>query len=201
MISLIVAMDKNRAIGKHGGLPWYLPADLKKFKDITYGHPIIMGRKTFDSIGRALPGRTNIVVTRNDDWNVSGVSRVSSLEEAFRIATETDALFNASFPHGCEQENRTSVSAPSSEVFVIGGGEIFREAIGRADKLYVTEVQTEVPGSDVFFPEISREVWVEATREHHEHDEKNIFDYDSVVYETHRLPSIKLRTSRSGQGR
>ena len=168
MISLIVAMDKNRAIGKKSRLPWHLPADLARFKQITFGHSIIMGRKTFDSIGRALPGRTNIVITRNSDWFTqsavegAGVLRASSLEEAINLAEQAEG---------------------SGEIFIIGGGEIFKEAILLTDRLYVTEVLTKVAGADTFFPGIPKEAWVKITREHHEHDEKNEFEYDFVIYE------------------
>ena len=170
MISLFVAMDKKRAIGKQGGLPWRLPADLAYFKEVTSGHPIIMGRKTFESIGRALPKRTNIVITRNAEWLapsgveglVPSVLRVSNLDEALAVAEESDG---------------------GEEVFIIGGGEIFKEAISLADRLYVTEVHTEVSGADTFFPEIHDNIWREISRRSFFKDDKNSFDCDFVIYE------------------
>ncbi len=170
MISLFVAMDKNRAIGKNGKLPWYLPADLAYFKKMTLGHPIIMGRKTFESIGQALPRRTNIVVTRNPDWltqrqiNWPGttISRVGNLEKAISLALTSDG---------------------NEEIFIIGGGEIFKEGIALADKLYVTEVMTEVSGADAFFPEIPYQAWQARSRDLFSRDGHNLFDYDFVVYD------------------
>jgi dihydrofolate reductase len=166
MISLIVAMDKNRAIGKHNALPWYLPADLARFKKITSGHPIIMGRKTFDSIGRALPNRTNIIITRNlEDKMFEDSLRTfwsSNLEEAIDLAKRSEG---------------------ADEIFIIGGGQVFKESIDMADRLYVTEVKTEVPEADIFFPEIYDNIWKEIERVHYKQDEKNKFDYDFVIYE------------------
>ena len=128
-LSLIVAMARNRAIGVDNHLPWHLPADLKHFRALTMGHPIIMGRKTFDSIGRVLPGRRNIVVTRNRDYRPDGVEIVHSVEEALEK---------------CRDEN---------EAFVIGGAHLYQDAIHRVSRIYVTEVHAEVKG-DVFFSEI-----------------------------------------------
>ncbi|MDO8493355.1 MAG: dihydrofolate reductase [bacterium] len=162
MISLIVAMDKNRAIGKRGELPWYLPADLARFKRITYGHPIIMGRKTFESIGRALPNRTNIIVTRKMFEVGLRTFRVASLKEAIGLASINDG---------------------GEEIFIIGGGEIFRESINLADRIYMTEVLAEVPEADVFFPAIYDKIWKEINRVHYQHDDKNEFDYNFVMYE------------------
>jgi dihydrofolate reductase len=162
MISQILAMDNNRAIGKHNALPWYLPADLAHFKKITSGHPIIMGRKTYESIGRPLPKRTNIVITGDSNWNVDGVFKTSNLEEAIGLASMNDS---------CD------------EIFIIGGGQVFKESIDMADRLYVTEVKTEVLDADIFFPEIYDNIWKEIERVHHNKDEKNEFDYDFVIYE------------------
>ena len=133
-ISIIVAVaGKKRVIGTKGGMPWYIPEELKRFKEITMGHPIIMGRKTFESIGKALPGRTNIVITRDPSFAKEGIVVTHSLEKALRLAS--DALGN-------------------DEVFVIGGGEIYNQAISLADKLYLTYIDKEVEG-DVFFPDYS----------------------------------------------
>jgi dihydrofolate reductase len=143
LISLIVAMDRNRGIGKNGALPWHLSADLKRFKALTMGHFMIMGRKTFDSIGKALPGRTTIIVTRNPDYNFppSGSPGQSlyvahSLDEALEIAAE----------------------AGETETFVIGGGDIFTQILPRADRIYLTAVHTLVD-CDTFFPQYNNDNW------------------------------------------
>ena len=127
-ISIIVAMSRNRVIGRENKLPWRLPEDLKHFKEITLGHPVIMGRKTFESIGKALPGRDNIVISRNERYRASGATVVGSLDEALALRKKEDA-------------------------FVIGGEKIFRLALPRAEKLYITLIEEEVDG-DTFFPEI-----------------------------------------------
>lgn len=134
MISIIVAVaGKNRVIGKKGGMPWYIPEELKRFKEITMGHPIIMGRKTHESIGRALPGRVNIVITREPNYLAEGCIVVNSLDEAIKTAQSRER---------------------SDEIFIIGGGQIYQESIGLADKLYLTYVDKEIEG-DVFFPDYS----------------------------------------------
>ena len=132
MISLIVAHDKNRVIGYENSMPWHLPGELKYFKEMTMGKPIIMGRKTFESIGRPLPGRRNIVITRNTDYDAEGIEIVGSLEEAVALVKD----------------------AP--EIMIIGGAQIFEQAMSIADKLYVTVIDHEFPG-DTYFP--SYEGW------------------------------------------
>ena len=132
MINIIVAMGKNREIGAANDLLWRLSSDLKRFKELTMGHPIVMGRKTYESIGRPLPGRTSIVITRQPDFGPEGVVVVDSLERALQAARELD-----------------------SEVFVIGGGEIYAQALPRADRVYLTKVLAEFPQADTFFPELS----------------------------------------------
>lgn len=139
--SIIVAQDKARAIGGDNKLLWHIPADLKRFKAITMGKPIIMGRKTFQSIGRPLPGRENVVITRNENWSAEGVTVVHSLEQAY------DHL------------------ADQAEVMVIGGGEIYARALAEADNLYVTAVDTTVDSADTWFPEIDSNQWQEISRE------------------------------------
>lgn len=135
MISIIVAAaGKKRVIGQRGGMPWYIPSELKKFKEITMGHPIIMGRKTHQSIGKALPGRTNIVVTRGKGQGESEIVIANSLEEAVKKAR---------------------MSPGSEEIFIIGGGQIYEQAIHLADKLYLTYVEKQIEG-DVFFPDYSQ---------------------------------------------
>lgn len=133
MISIIAAIDSQRGLGKDNKLLWYLPEDLKRFKELTTGHPVIMGRKTFESIGKALPNRTNIVVTQNPGFSFEGVKTVSSIEEAI------------------EEAGR---SLGSEEIFVIGGGQIYSQAISKADRLYLTLVEGDF-GADVFFPDYS----------------------------------------------
>ena len=156
-LSLIVAVDENSGIGKDNKLPWHLPADLKHFKALTTGHPIIMGRKTFESIGKALPNRRNIVISRQTDYFAEGISVVSSLDEAFRICQTDD------------------------ESFVIGGAEIFTYALPLANILYLTVIHHEF-NADTFFPEINKENWIEAESTTHEPDEKNIYAYTFIKY-------------------
>lgn len=156
--SLIVAMTPTRVIGINNSLPWHLPAELQNFRKLTMGHPIIMGRKTYDSIGRPLPGRQNIVITTNRDYKSEGVDVVYSIKEAIQRCKDTD------------------------EAFIIGGAKIFEETINIADKLYLTLVHADVKG-DVFFPELNMNQWKEIERTSREADEKNIYNYDVIVYE------------------
>lgn len=145
MISIIVAVaGKKRLIGTKGGMPWYIPEELKRFKEITMGHPIIMGRKTHESIGKALPGRTNIVITTHPDYQAEGCIVVHSLDDALRQAQGDD------------------------ECFVIGGGEIYKQALPLADKLYLSYIDKEIKG-DVFFPDYSdfkKKIYESAWQEH-----------------------------------
>ena len=152
MISLVVALSENNAIGKDNQLLWHLPADLKHFKEITSGHTIIMGRKTFDSIGKALPKRRNIVITRNRELALPGVEIVHNLQEAL---------------DSCQEEN---------EVFIIGGEEIFKQSLGLADKIYLTRVHQNYE-ADTYFPEIDDAKWKESNLESHLPDEKNALAY------------------------
>lgn len=156
-VSLIVAMSRNRVIGAQNKLPWNIPEDLKRFREITTGHPIIMGRKTFDSIGRPLPKRTNIVITRDSKRTIEGCLVVDSLERAIAEASA------AGIPG-------------SDEVFVIGGGEIYRQALPRADRLYLTLVDCEIEG-DAFFPEISWVGYREISRERRKPEEGAAFEF------------------------
>ncbi len=151
-ISIVVAISTNHAIGKNNQLLWHLPADLKHFKEITTGHPIIMGRKTYDSIGRPLPNRRNIVITRNKDLQIAGVEMVSSVEEAISL---------------CKQEN---------EVFIIGGAEIYKHALPLTNRIYLTTVHQHYE-ADAFFPELDENEWLTIAQEAHEADEKNSVAY------------------------
>lgn len=163
-LSLICALAENRVIGHENQLPWRLPRDLAYFKSITLGHPIIMGRKTFDSIGRALPGRTNIVVSRQEDWAAEGVTSVNTLTDAFHCAAE--------------QARKSGVA----EIMLIGGASLYEQALPLARRLYLTEVHASIPG-DAFFPEFSSDEWQEVSREEFDADEKNQFPHAFVVYE------------------
>lgn len=145
-ISIIVAVaGKQRVIGKKGSLPWHIPEELKRFKEITMGHPIIMGRKTHESIGRVLPGRTNIVITHDPNYQVEGCVVVHSLDEALQKTKDAD------------------------EVFVIGGGQIYAEALPLANKLYLTYIDKEIEG-DVFFPDYSEFKKVVSESDWQEHE-------------------------------
>ncbi len=142
-LSLIVATANNNAIGRNNELPWHLPQDLKYFKSVTLGKPVIMGRKTFESIGKPLPGRTNIVVTRQKDWKFAGVLVAQSVDEALDIAQQFRA----------EQANL------AEEVMVIGGAEIYRHALPIADRVYLTRIDANVDGADAYFPELPANQW------------------------------------------
>lgn len=164
IISLIGAASDNNVIGQLGQIPWKLPDDLKYFKEKTMGKPIIMGRKTFDSMGKPLPGRTNIVVTRRQDLKLDGVLITDSLESALKLA---------------EKEK-------PEEIMVIGGGEIYRQALPHASRIYLTRVHTTVEG-DAFFPEFSEDEWELLSEEKHEKDARNEFDYTYLTYERRPL--------------
>jgi len=158
-LTMVVAIDAQRGIGIDNQLPWHLPEDLAHFKRVTLGRPIIMGRKTFDSIGRPLPGRQNIVVTRNADWRHEGVDAVTSLDEAIALV----------------QGDETSI---------IGGAQIFTAALDLADRMIVTEI-AHTFDCDTFFPPIDPAVWQETAREEH-HSEANGYGYAFVTYERKR---------------
>ena len=160
IISAIVATAKNNVIGKDNQIPWYLPADLSYFKKTTLEHHLIMGRNCFRSIGRPLPKRTNIVVTRDPFFSADGVLVAHSIEEALGMAFDGGEV----------------------EVFIIGGGEIYRETTDLWDRIYLTEVDVEVDG-DVFFPETNPEEWKEIWQELHQPDEKNEWAYTFRVLE------------------
>ena len=160
-VSTIVGMGKNREIGQGNDIPWYLPADLKYFKKITTGHPIIMGRKCFESIGKPLPNRTNIIVSRNPEFYIEGCILVHSIGAALAVAQEKEA----------------------DEAFIIGGGEIYKKGLPLSTKIYLTEIDIEVPEADVFFPKINRDYWKETSAIAHQKDAKNPYDYTFRVLE------------------
>lgn len=152
IVSIVVAIAEDNAIGKDNQLLWHLPADLKHFKDITSGHTIIMGRKTYDSIGRALPNRRNIVITRNRELEIPGTEITNSLEEALALCKDT------------------------AEVFIIGGAELYNHALAVTNRIYLTRVH-QIYEADTFFPEINLEEWQEVSTEKHLPDEKNKVAY------------------------
>ncbi|KKR78877.1 MAG: Dihydrofolate reductase [Candidatus Nomurabacteria bacterium GW2011_GWA2_40_9] len=173
-ISLIAAVGKNNEIGKGNDLVFKLPADMKHFKDITTGHIVIMGRKTYESIGKPLPNRKNIIVTRDKKYKSYGVDVVYSLEEAIKLA-KINPNPSLALPLSGAGEN--------TEIFIIGGGEIYKEVMKFVDKIYLTEINATDKKADTFFPEIIPVVFGETKREHHKKDEKNLYDYDFVEYE------------------
>lgn len=158
ILSLIWAMDRNRLIGKENALPWRLPADMAWFKQHTMAKPILMGRKTYESIGRPLPGRTNLILSRQEGLDIDGCTVVRSLEEALNAVPD------------------------AAEVMVMGGAEIYALLMPAADKLYITEIDAEFEG-DAWFPEFDRALWRETVRESHEPDEKNLYSYSFLVLE------------------
>ena len=159
--SLVVAMSRNRVIGRDNQLPWRLPADLAFFKRTTMGHPVIMGRKTYESIGKPLPGRTNVVITNQPDYEAPGCVVVHSLEEAYRAVGDQD------------------------EVFVIGGSALFDAALRSADAIYLTDVDAEVPG-DVYFPPFDRSQWSETELERHGVDDRHAYPFRILRLERRR---------------
>lgn len=158
-ISLIVAAAANQAIGKAGQLLWHLPKDLKFFKNTTWGMPVIMGRKTFESVNKPLPGRINIVITSNADWKAEGTQTASSLSDALEQAKATNC----------------------KEIFVIGGGEIYRQALPLADTVYLTRVHAELEG-DTFFPVLDENEWQMTGSDDFETDEKHAYPFSIQVW-------------------
>jgi len=158
VISLVVAVADNGVIGSNNTLPWRLPNDLQRFKAITMGKPIVMGRKTYDSIGKALPGRQNIVITRRSDLIIAGCTVVTSVDAALQCTSESD------------------------EVMIIGGAEIYRSALPHAQRIYLTQVHADIQG-DAEFPQLSTNEWREVAREHHAADERHAHAYTFVTLE------------------
>ncbi len=160
IISFVVAADENNLIGRDNQLPWHLPNDLRYFKNLTWGMPILMGRKTFESIGKPLPGRRNVVITRSGEWRHDGVDVVHSIDEALALARADDVR----------------------EVFVIGGAEIFRTAFPQANKIYLTRVHHQFAG-DVYLPETDKAAWQLVRQTHCAADEKNAYAHTFEVWE------------------
>lgn len=161
ILSLIAAASENNVIGKGNALPWDLPAELQYFRDTTRGKPVIMGRKTYDSIGRPMPGRHNIVVTRDRAWEAEGCDTVASIEEAIAFAKQDNA----------------------EEVFVIGGEQIYRLALPLAHRIYLTRVHTVIEDGEAFFPAFDLKEWEEIKKEEHPADAENAIAYTIFVYQ------------------
>jgi dihydrofolate reductase len=153
-------MARNRVIGQNNTLPWHLPADLKHFKSLTMGKVIVMGRKTYQSIGRPLPGRTNIIVTHQASYEVPGATVVNSVEDALQVCKET--------------------SAYDSEGFIIGGEKLYRQTIKICQRMYITEIQRDFEG-DTFFPEFNPDDWDETQRDKHFSDDGDCMEYHFVI--------------------
>ena len=164
LVSLIVAMARNGVIGREQALPWRLPEDLKRFRAFTLGKPILMGRKTYDSLGRPLPGRDNLVLTRDRAWSAAGVRVVHSLEEALAAAR------------------------PSAELVVIGGAQIYRLTLPLAQRLYLTRVHADVPG-DTYFPRIDAAEWADVAQSAHPVDDRHAFAITFTTLERRGAPA------------
>ena len=160
ILSLLVAAAENNVIGKDNQLPWHLPNDLKYFKNLTWGMPILMGRKTFESIGKPIPGRKSVVITRNADWKHEGVDVVHSIEDAIQKAE----------------------SFGVKEIFVIGGAEIFKTSLQKANRIYLTRIHQNFDG-DVYFPEVSEKEWQLTSSRFVEADEKNAYNHTYQVWD------------------
>ena len=158
ILSIIVACTENNVIGRDNDMPWHLPADLKHFKSLTTGNPIIMGRKTYESIGRPLPKRRNLIITRNASYTAEGIEIYQSLEQAVE---------------NCQQER---------ESFIIGGGQIYNCALEMADRIYLTRIHTEIDG-DTFFPELKMDKWKLVDDQFVHRDDKNEHDMSFQTYE------------------
>lgn len=159
-ISAIAAMDENRLIGSHNRLPWNMPGDMKYFKTLTTGHPILMGRKTYVSIGRPLPNRLNIILTGNPDFTAPGCVVVNSLDAGLEAALEQN----------------------NEEIFIIGGSEVYRQLMPRIERLYLTIIHHKFDG-DAYFPQIDDADWQEVFRQRHSADADNAFDYSFVTFD------------------
>ena len=159
-LSLLVAASTNNAIGKEGKLLWHLPNDLKYFKNITWAMPVVMGRKTFESVNKPLPGRINIVITKKQGWYAENVWVAKDIDNALALAAATNC----------------------KEIFIIGGGEIYKQTMGLANKIYITRVHAELEG-DTFFPVIENKKWKLSRKDDFEKDEKHQYDYSFEIWE------------------
>jgi len=161
MISIIVAASENNAIGREGELLWTLPNDMKFFKNTTWGLPTIMGRKTFESLGKPLAGRINIVVTRQADWEIDGAIVAADINDALKKAAETNC----------------------KEIFIIGGGEIYKQSMAVTDRIYLTRVHHTFKDADAFFPALDENIWVLKSNEDFDFDARHAYAYSFQVWE------------------
>ena len=164
VLSLLVAADENNVIEKDNKLPWHLPSDLKYFKNLTWGMPVVMGRKTFESFGKPLSGRRNIVISRNNEWKAEGVEIANSIEKAVALAQQSVV----------------------NEIFIIGGGEIFKTFLPKAERIYLTRIHQSFDG-DAFFPEIDETEWQLVKEKNCSADEKNAYAHSFQVWERKSL--------------
>lgn len=164
ILSMIVATADNNIIGKDNDMPWHLPADLTYFKKVTLGKPVIMGRKTYESIGRPLPGRRNIVISRDENYSAQGIDTVTSVEQALALVDGSN--------------NNDAVE----EIMVIGGGAIYRHCLPAADRLYITHIKADIDG-DTQFPDYDDGSWEKTSSELRLKDEKNAYDLDFCLYQ------------------
>jgi len=160
IISHLVAASENNVIGKHNQIPWHLPNDLKFFKNKSWAMPVIMGRNTYESLDKPLPGRINVVITKNKDWKRNDVTVTHSIDEAIKKACESDC----------------------NELFIIGGGEIFKQSLDIVNRIYLTRVHTEIEG-DVFYPSFDESKWKLISEDPHAADEKHQFAYTFQLWE------------------
>ena len=161
-IVFVVAMGENRVIGRENAMPWHVRSDLKRFRALTWGKPMVMGRKTFESIGKPLPGRPNIVVTRQEDYAPDGVEVVATLARAMDLANDF------AYARGVD------------EIMIIGGGEIYDQSLALADRIYLTEIAIDVEG-DTRFPDLDQQIWEETWRERHAAGKGDSADYEMVI--------------------
>ena len=161
IISLVVAAGNNNAIGKDNKLLWHMPNDMKYFKNVTWGMPVIMGRKTFEALGKPLAGRKNIILTKQNGWKTEGTVTVKSFEDAIFLGKEMDV----------------------KEMMVIGGGEIYRSTIDKADRIHITRIDAEFEEADTFFPAIDPAKWKLVSQKNYEADAKNKYNYSFQVWE------------------
>jgi len=161
IVTLVVAAANNNAIGKDNKLLWHMPNDMKYFKNVTWGMPVVMGRKTFEALGKALRGRKNIVLTQQAGWNAEGVVAVKTFEDAKFLVKQMDM----------------------KEMMVIGGGEIYRSTIDQADRIHITRIDAEFEDADTFFPVIDPQTWKLVSQKNHEADAKHKYNYSFQVWE------------------
>lgn len=178
-LALIAAMTRNRVIGRHNSLPWRLPADMRRFRELTTGHPVLMGRKTFESLGRPLPNRTNIVMTSDSSYAPQGCLIAHSLDQGLNMGN-------------------AHLSQDNPEIFIIGGENLYTQALAHADRLYLTQIETQIDG-DAWFPKFEQEAWEVVARETRLADEKNLYDCVFLTLERKTpRPSLQEKTHTAG---